>query len=239
MVLGGVGSAHGGRPRTAHTASPDRPRLDIRTAGARPDHDPCGGQTTPAEHGVGCGRQHRGARARPAGHGIGAGPAVPSPTHLPARPADRAVAHGWHEFRPGDAGTAGPARPHQGLCRAPYRVVPDHAGPTADAAAGCLDKRCNGIGPIRLVPARTGDARRPGRRWWPKPGSRRSPEARAIATAAGQRIAGVEFAEVDPFPGASAVPSMSPYMAERAPGQRRPSGRSPTRPATPASRSRS
>ena len=47
-------------------------------------------------------------------------------------------------------------------------------------------------------------------------------QARVIATAAGQRIAGVEFVEVDPPPGLAAAPALAGYQVDRAPRAARP-----------------
>ena len=81
--------------------------------------------------------------------------------------------------------------------------------------AGCLDNGATGLGQFGSSP-REQEIEAARQEMVAEAGQGALAQARAIATTVGQRIAGVEFVEVDPPPGGSATPMMAPYMAERA-----------------------
>jgi uncharacterized protein YggE len=81
--------------------------------------------------------------------------------------------------------------------------------------AGCLDNGATGLGAFGSSP-REQEIEAARQEMVAEAGQAALAQARAIATTVGQRIAGVEFVEVDPPPGGSTIPMMSPFMAERA-----------------------
>ena len=81
--------------------------------------------------------------------------------------------------------------------------------------AGCLDNGATGLGQFGSSP-REQEMEAARQEMVAEAGQAALAQARVIAAAVGQRIAGVEFVEVDPLPGGTAVSVIPPYMAERA-----------------------
>ena len=82
--------------------------------------------------------------------------------------------------------------------------------------AGCLDNGATGLGQFGSSP-REQEIEAARQEMVAEAGQGALAQARAIATTVGQRIAGVEFVEVDPPPGGSATPMMAPYMPSAQP----------------------
>ena len=93
-----------------------------------------------------------------------------------------------------------------------FRTTPDQL---PMLLAGCLDNGATGLGQFGSSP-REQEIEAARQEMVAEAGQAALTQARVIATTVGQRIAGVEFVEVDPPPGGSAIPTMAPYMAERA-----------------------
>ena len=81
--------------------------------------------------------------------------------------------------------------------------------------AGCLDNGATGLDQFGSSP-REQEIEAARQEMVAEAGQGALAQARAIAATVGQPIAGVEFVEVDPPPGGSAMPVMSPCMTERA-----------------------
>jgi len=93
-----------------------------------------------------------------------------------------------------------------------FRTTPD-ALPTL--LAGCLDNGATALGQFGSSP-REQEVEAARREMVAEAGQGALAQARAIADAVGQRIAGVEFVDIDPLPGLSAGPALPAYVAERA-----------------------
>ncbi len=81
--------------------------------------------------------------------------------------------------------------------------------------AGCLDNGATGLGQFGSSP-REQEVEAARQEMVAEAGQAALAQARAIATAVGQRIAGVEFVAVDPLPGVGAVQVVPAYLPERA-----------------------
>lgn len=81
--------------------------------------------------------------------------------------------------------------------------------------AGCLDNGATGLGQFGSSP-REQEMEAARQEMVAEAGQAALAQARAIAAAVGQRIAGVEFVEIDPMPGISTAPAMPAYLTERA-----------------------
>ena len=93
-----------------------------------------------------------------------------------------------------------------------FRTTPD-ALPTL--LAGCLDNGATALGQFGSSP-REQEVEAARREMVAEAGQGALAQARAIADAVGQRIAGVEFVDIDPLPGLPAGSAMPAYVAERA-----------------------
>lgn len=93
-----------------------------------------------------------------------------------------------------------------------FRTTPD-ALPAL--LAGCLDNGATALGQFGSSP-REQEVEAARREMVAEAGQGALAQARAVADAVGQRIAGVEFVDIDPLPGAAAGPAMPTYAAERA-----------------------
>ena len=93
-----------------------------------------------------------------------------------------------------------------------FRTIPD-ALPVL--LAGCLDNGATALGQFGSSP-REQEVEAARREMVAEAGQGALAQARAIADAVGQRIAGVEFVDIDPLPGLSAGPALPAYVAERA-----------------------
>ena len=81
--------------------------------------------------------------------------------------------------------------------------------------AGCLDNGATALGQFGSSP-REQEVEAARREMVAEAGQGALAQARAIAESTSQRIAGVEFVDVDPLPSLSAGPVMPAYQAERA-----------------------
>ncbi len=93
-----------------------------------------------------------------------------------------------------------------------FRTTPDQL---PMLLAGCLDNGATGLGQFGSSP-REQEVEAARQEMVAEAGQSALAQARAIASAAGQRIAGVEFVEVDPLPGVAAAPALPGYLADRA-----------------------
>ena len=94
-----------------------------------------------------------------------------------------------------------------------FRTTPDQL---PMLLAGCLDNGATGLGQFGSSP-REQEMEAARQEMVAEAGQAALAQARTIAATIGQRISGVEFVEVDPPPGGSAAPIMSPAMAQREP----------------------
>ena len=101
---------------------------------------------------------------------------------------------------------------YSGRISVSFRTTPD-ALPTL--LAGCLGNGATSLGQFGPSP-REQEVEAARREMVAEAGQGALAQARATANATGQRIAVVEFVDVDPLPGLSAGPALPAYVAERA-----------------------
>ena len=135
-------------------------------------------------------------------------------TFLRGQPAERLRTEGM-SFEPDIQEVRGQPdriKGYTGRLSVSFRTTPDNL---PAILAGCLDNGATGLGQFGSSP-REHEIEAARQEMVAEATQGALGQARAVATATGQRLGSVEFVEVDPLPGASVGPAMSEYLAQRA-----------------------